>query len=237
MKVTGILHVHTAHSHDGTLTVEEVAALARSRGFSFMLLAEHAGGLGKDDAEAVARDCRRASGPRFLAVPGFEMVTEEGYHVLGYGIAGFRQGLPSRATCEFIRMQGGIAVLAHPVRCPGPVDVSVFDGVEFWNALHDDRRPLNLRAFSVARGARRRVFAFPGLDMHNRHQFPSLGVRLDVPRLSQEDIIGQLRAGRFETPFPLRPIPSSGPGALQCLLAVLLKGRRALGKQYSLRFR
>lgn len=76
------LHVHTRHS-DGSLTVEEVLALARERGMRAIAVADH------DTVDGV--ETAVELGPRFgvVVLPAVEVsVTERTYeyHVLGYGI-------------------------------------------------------------------------------------------------------------------------------------------------------
>ncbi len=76
------LHIHTQHS-DGSLTVEEVLALARERGLRAIAVSDHDTVAGVEEAVELA--------PRHgvEVVPAVEIsVTERSheYHVLGYGI-------------------------------------------------------------------------------------------------------------------------------------------------------
>lgn len=93
------LHVHTRHS-DGSLTVEEVLALARERGMRVIAVSDH------DTVDGVAAAVEL--GPRFgvEVLPAVEVsVTERTfeYHVLGYGID------PRNAELEALLARGRAA--------------------------------------------------------------------------------------------------------------------------------
>ncbi len=104
------LHVHTRHS-DGSLTVEEVLALARERGMRAIAVSDHDTVAGVEAAVELA--------PRYgvEVLSAVEVsVTERSheYHVLGYGIDPREPGLPALlARCRDARKATEGALVAN----------------------------------------------------------------------------------------------------------------------------
>ena len=97
------LHIHSARSHDGRMTVEEIAARARDLGLDAVAVCDH---------DVVYTGPKEVGG--VLIVPGVELSTEHG-HLLGLFVddpAVRHTVFPE--TVRAVRGAGGLAVLAHP---------------------------------------------------------------------------------------------------------------------------
>lgn len=100
------LHLHTAYSRDGYISIEEAFRRSRAVGLDGFALTDH------DTIEGV----KRAVGLRgdLLLIPGLEVTADRG-HILALNISELvppKLSIPE--TVERIREQGGIAILAHP---------------------------------------------------------------------------------------------------------------------------
>lgn len=103
-------HVHSRHSKDGKGTVLELAEAASSAGLHGFVLTDHDAVAGHAEIEAA----QHATGIRIL--PGIEVTSAEG-HVLAYGVTEpIPKGKSLERTTAAIEAQGGVAVLAHPLR-------------------------------------------------------------------------------------------------------------------------
>ncbi len=107
------LHVHSDNSHDGRSGLDELAAAAKKRGLDAFAVTDH-------NVFTLSEPETRCG---VLLLPGCEVSTAEGHHVLAlfcrepFDVLAMREGktLPSAAAVtEAIRAHGGVAVLAHP---------------------------------------------------------------------------------------------------------------------------
>ena len=124
------LHVHSARSPDGIMSLDEIAALEKARGLHGAAVCDH--------------DLALIDPPRFqdfLLIPGIEVSTQFG-HLLGLFVTGPVETRDFFAAVELIRAQGGLAVLAHPFEHSrdgarlAPA-VPLLDGIEVWNSRAD----------------------------------------------------------------------------------------------------
>jgi hypothetical protein len=105
------LHVHSIHSPDSRLTLDEIAARLPYVGLKGFAITDH-------NSVAAHRELPglRDRFPVLLIVPGVEVSTREG-HVLVYGISELPPARrPIDETLEWVKSRGGISVLAHPFR-------------------------------------------------------------------------------------------------------------------------
>ena len=65
-----LLHAHTTYSHDGRLSPQELAALARSKGFDAVLVSDHYEDLDEDSYGRLDRECEAVD--TCMLVPGYE---------------------------------------------------------------------------------------------------------------------------------------------------------------------
>jgi len=169
------LHVHSAASPDGRMTLEEIVSAARDAGLSGVAVCDH---------DAVLTDA--AEFPDVAVIPGCEFSTEYG-HLLGLFLNEPIPKLSFPATVAAIREQGGLAVLAHPfehTRDGARLTeiVPLLDGVEVWNGRAERKiRDANRRAmdFAAAHGLRQ----FAGSDAHLPEEIGNGAVTLEAGSL------------------------------------------------------
>ncbi len=107
------LHVHSRHSPDSRLTLDEIAGRLPYVGLRGFAITDHNSVAAHRELPAL-----RERFPGVLVVPGIEVTTREG-HLLVYGVAEAPRPRRSVAeTLDWVRQRGGIGVLAHPFRFP-----------------------------------------------------------------------------------------------------------------------
>ena len=105
--VKGAFHVHTNRS-DGSGSVEDVAAAARSAGLDFVIFTDHGNGTRTPDRP------RYLSG--VLCLDGLEISTRGGHYIA----VGLREAAPyplggdAEGVVADVRRLGGFGVVAHP---------------------------------------------------------------------------------------------------------------------------
>lgn len=180
MKVTLDLHIHSSASHDGRMTLSEIARQAKDAGLSGVAVCDHDVVLTEAPTDA-----------EVLIIPGAEFSTEYG-HLLGLFLTAPIPKLPFAETVEAIHAQGGIAVLAHPFArsCDAerlqPI-TALLDGVEVWNGRAERKiRDANARALAFAQAHRLRQFA--GSDAHLPQEIGNGTVALETASLRLADV-------------------------------------------------
>lgn len=138
-----LLHVHSSYSHDGEPTLKELMDWGRRRGLDAIFLSEHTNDFDEAKMERLVAECAALDHGGCRLVPGLEFPVRGGFHVLAYGIERFDMLVEPSEVVDFIRDQGGVAVLAHPARYggrwPGAEVLSRMHGIEAWNARYDGR--------------------------------------------------------------------------------------------------
>lgn len=105
------LHVHSAHSPDSSLRLEEIVGYLPRTGLRGFALTDHNTVAGHRELALLA-----ARHPEFLLLPGVEVSTLEG-HLLVYGVGELPPiHRPVAETIAWAREHGGTPVLAHPFR-------------------------------------------------------------------------------------------------------------------------
>lgn len=103
------LHIHSVHSGDCSLTVDEILGRSRELGLGAIAIMDHNSFRGA--VEALSLDVEGV-----VVLPGMEITTSSG-HVLAYNISEeVRKGLDVAETIDMIHGVGGIAVAPHPFR-------------------------------------------------------------------------------------------------------------------------
>jgi len=235
--ISGIMHLHTKYSYDGTVSLREVAKTAKKRGFSFLLLTEHSNHF---DAQKMARliaDCRAFSTEEFVIISGLEVDCDFGRHILAIGIKQYiGTGDPARVV-EAIRENGGLAVLAHPAlyqfRSFLP-SAAKLNGVEVWNSRYDGKYAPNPKSFTMLKSLQNenpRIFAYGGQDLHSAKEFDPLCLTLDASTVSERDVLQCLEAGRFKVVRKRTTIDASGEiSSAQRLLFDIVNSGYMLGR-------
>lgn len=199
------LHLHTTYS-DGELTLEELKAHFRMRGFQCLIMSDHAEMIDPERMEEYVARCRALSDDRFCIVPGLEFAYPfEGgsLHLLGYGISQYQREEEPVKMIETIHRLGGVAVLAHPYPPLMPriaLMRGTIDGIELWNTKYNGRLAPALwshRLLKEVRELRPEVLGFYGTDFHWKTQYAGLAVWIEAERLTPASLLTGLRNGRF----------------------------------------
>ena len=180
MKIKLDLHTHSAASHDGRMSVDEIVRLAKARGLNGVAITDH--------------DVTLTDAPQyddFLVIPGCEFSTEYG-HLLGLFLREPIGTLPFAEAVASIHAQGGLAVLAHPFERSRSAEriepiAALLDGVEVWNGRAERKiRDANAlaRQYAEARGLRQ----FAGSDAHVPEEVGNGVISLNVPELTLEAV-------------------------------------------------
>jgi hypothetical protein len=106
--LAGVLHVHSTYS-DGTGTVAEIAAAARSNGLDFLLLTDHDTLAAKDHDEEGWHD-------GVLVLVGEEVSPHRENHYLAFGLEWpiDHAGLSAQQIVNRVDEAGGFGFLSHP---------------------------------------------------------------------------------------------------------------------------
>ena len=102
MEVKLDLHIHSEHSPDGRMALDEIVACARARGLQGVAVCDH------DRALTETWDA-----PDFLLIPGIELSTDRG-HLLGLFVTEQIEAWELDAAIDAVHACGGLAVMAHP---------------------------------------------------------------------------------------------------------------------------
>jgi PHP domain-containing protein len=199
----GVVHVHSAFSHDGHDAIERVRETAIARGVQFVAMSDHAEDFDAERFDALVAQCHAASDGRVLILPGleFRFAGFKGLHLLALGL---RHWIAPRTPDEFAAVAPGVSgltVVAHPglagYAIPPAVSMAV-DAIEVWNAAYNTRYLPDPRAIGIVRDLRRgrpAVVGVAGLDQHDASNDRQTRVVLDHV---SADPLGELRAGRFQ---------------------------------------
>ena len=109
MEVRFDLHIHSEHSPDGRMSLDEIVSCARARGLQGVAVCDH------DRALTETWDA-----PDFLLIPGVELSTDQG-HLLGLFVTEQIEARELGAAIDAVHACGGLAV---PVRLPAPGHLS-----------------------------------------------------------------------------------------------------------------
>jgi predicted metal-dependent phosphoesterase TrpH len=207
------LHNHTlVHSDDSLLRPEDLVRRAKQLGLDAVCITEHDRPW---DPEELANLSKALDFPIF---PGMEINTEEG-HVLVFGLDRYVFGMHRLSFVrKMVEEAGGAMVLAHPYRrqlppidgSGTPVDYYVekfadrphydfVDALEVFNGRGIPRE----NEFSYKMALRRRLPGAAGSDAHRIEDVATCATRFEKRITSLEELIAELRAGRY-SPVILR---------------------------------
>jgi hypothetical protein len=201
--MTGVVHVHSDYSHDGSDTLERIRDLAAMRGVRFVGMSDHAEDFDAARFETFAAHCHAASDARVTLIPGleFRFAGFRGLHLIALGL---RHWIEPRTPGEFAVVAPaacGLTIVAHPglaaYRVPPDV-VDTIDAIEVWNAAYNTRYLPDPRALALlrkVRGPRPAIVGVAGLDQHDAANDRETRVILDDAGAA--DPLAELRAGRF----------------------------------------
>ena len=134
MEVKLDLHIHSAHSPDGRMSLDEIVSCARARGLQGVAVCDH------DRALTETWDA-----PDFLLIPGIELSTDQG-HLLGLFVTEQIDARELGAAIDAVHACGGLAVMAHPFERSSDSQrldayLDRLDGIEVWNGRADRKNP------------------------------------------------------------------------------------------------
>lgn len=138
----GAIHIHTAYS-DGSGTMDEIVAAAKTAGLDYIIISDH-------DTLQAKRDGWEGYHDGVLIVAGVEIEPGTRTHLLGLGIdsiEGFEH-MTGAECLERVKGRNGFSFLAHPEgafrrnlgldlegwQCWGHPD---YAGIELWSFMHD----------------------------------------------------------------------------------------------------
>jgi hypothetical protein len=199
----GIVHVHSAWSHDGRDTLEALHAFAGQRGIAFVGLTDHAEDFDGPTFERFAAECARVSTLEVQLIPGLEyrFAGWSGLHLLALGLRRWIEPQTPSAFAADAPQAAAFTIMAHPVlpRYHLPDDVAAtIDAVEVWNAAYNTRflpDPRALRLLDRVRRTRPEVVGIAGLDQHDARN--DREIRVQLLQTAVADPLAELKAGRF----------------------------------------
>lgn len=188
------LHCHSIHSHDGTLTVAELAELTLVKGLDGLAVVDHDTVTGYREVEQV-----QALHPELVLIRGCEVSTAAG-HMLAYGVTTAPPpNRPLAESLEAVLSQGGVPVLSHPYRLSNGVDESAVrasEGVAFEGANSRSLERFNRQARALARELGRSMTG--GSDTHIARELGLCWTRFTRPVSNEQEALEALRQGWME---------------------------------------
>ena len=190
--LAGDCHAHTVHS-DGSLTIDELAALAVGRGLDFLWVTDHNTTSHHPFlAEAGARQ-------GIALLPGQEVTTADG-HANAFGDLGwvdFRR--PGGQWAQDVAARGGLLSINHPVsgdcawRHPGVAGSPPAPAAEVWHSSWSDLGDGSSLAWWTAAGS---PIPLGGSDFHHLGSQAVPGTPTTWVACADGDVLGGMLAGR-----------------------------------------
>lgn len=194
MKLKLDLHLHTSHSYDCDLSLDQIEEKCLEIGLDGYAVTDH------DSIEGVSEALNRKNG--LTVIPGLE-VSAKGAHVLGLGISEIisdNQGILK--TVDDIHEKGGLAVLAHPYGLPKSwvnihkVKDAGFDAIETSNSSQIPYKIIHNLNNRLAE-----KLQLPKTGGSDSHVIDTIGrsytvIDTDTPTVN--DILNSIKKGRCE---------------------------------------
>jgi hypothetical protein len=199
----GVIHVHSAWSHDSKDSLASLREFALARELRFVGLTDHAEDFDEGRFAAYRAECEGLSDAAVTLIPGLEFRFEgyTGLHLLALGLTTWIQPAKPAEFIELTRGVAGLTIAAHPVlfKYQMPDEVrSGIDAIEVWNAKYNTRYlpdPRAIRLLHEARRTRPEIVGTVGLDQHDAANDRRTRVVIDA---AAADPLAELRAGRFQ---------------------------------------
>lgn len=202
------LHTHTRPlSWDSYLTPDDLVERSRAAGLDGICLSEH--DYLWDPAEVTALAKRH----NYLVLPAIEINTDDG-HILVYGIDKYVYGMHrSSELARHVEEAHGAMVAAHPYRRQMPWYMD--NERDYQEALHrasknpayaycaaleklNGRGTTKENQFSAALCEFMKMPGTAGTDSHSRSDIGRVATQFERDIRSVEDLIAELKAGRFD---------------------------------------
>ena len=152
------LHIHSEHSPDGRMSLQEIVGRCKAAGLNGCAVCDH---------DRVLQE--NYSDPAFLLIPGTEVSTRFG-HLLGLFVSQEIGTKDFYEAVDLIHAQGGIAVLAHPFEHNAessriePI-AHLLDGIEVQNS-RAERKISSANTLAANFAAKHHLRRFAGSDAH-----------------------------------------------------------------------
>jgi hypothetical protein len=198
----GAIHLHTTFSHDGVLTLPELASFLRGKGYDFLAITEHSQDMTGDKLALLERQSAELSGDTFLIIPGIEFNCTGTIHILGLGVTQLCASDDPSQVIDHVHACHGLAVLAHPSNKDYPIDVAwvkKLDGCEIWNNRHGKWLPQMhaVRKFGELSRCAPGLKAFAGLDLHGPKGYSHVAMVVRANSMTRDAVFEALRAGEY----------------------------------------
>jgi len=196
---------HTDLSHDGTMSIEQLAAFLKSKGYNFIAITEHSYDVDNRAMQYLAEKAVSLSSDDFTIIPGIEFRCHDDIDIMGFGVIQLCQHESPHKVIEHIHDCSGVAVWAHPSFRDYPFErqwLEKLDGAEIWNQIHDSRfipHNRSIKRFNNLIECNSNLKAFCGLDMHTKNNFFFISTIVSVHNNDQMEILAALKAGSFKT--------------------------------------
>jgi PHP domain-containing protein len=229
----GIVHVHSAYSHDSPDSLTRLRDTALARGIRFIGLTDHAEDLDQARFAAMVAECAALSDERVRLIPGleFRFAGFRGLHLLALGLSRWIAHPASPdAFIDGVRGVAALTIAAHPVLFDYALPPSVrggIDAIEVWNAKYNTRYLPDPRAIRLLHGIRRlrpAIVGTAGLDQHDASN--DRRARVVVAARDLSDPLSAIRAGRFTNTGLTMSFDSSA--SVSPLGLMMLEGGRAI---------
>ena len=198
------LHTHTKPlSDDSFLELSELIDRAKQSGLDAICLTEHDWFWDEDELVKLSKE------HDFLLLPGVEINTEEG-HLLVFGLEEYKFGMHrTRFIRQILDRVGGFIILAHPYRRQLHEEDDIQTTAEqysrktffrFMDAIEalSGRGTERQNQFSQELCRRLNLKGVGGSDAHQITDIPSYATCFERKIRNVEELIGELKAGRFK---------------------------------------
>ncbi|MCK4327303.1 MAG: CehA/McbA family metallohydrolase [Candidatus Diapherotrites archaeon] len=178
------LHVHSVHSADSLMTVQDIIGRIKELGFAGFALTDHNSVAGNKEAAKLAKEAG------LVFIPGIEVSTQDG-HLLGLGATKIIKAyMPAEKTVKEIHRQKGLAIAAHPYDYTrhGMGDKWREIGVDGIEAINGKSFVGNSKAKKVAKELG--VTVTGGSDAHTKAEMGSAWTECG------KDVFGDIRKGK-----------------------------------------
>ena len=207
------LHNHTSkYSDDSLLAPEHLIEVAKKAGLDGIAVTEHDFFWDHDELVDIGKRMD------FLVIPGVEINTDEG-HLLVFGLDHYVFGMHKTWFLkDLVDKSGGAMLAAHPYRRRFRPEfknaeeyermlqkastnsmLAIVEGAEVNNGRGSEQE----NAFATELCRRLNLKGVATSDSHQTHDIAKNGTRFELRISGLEDLITELKAGRFQ-PEPLR---------------------------------
>ncbi len=192
------LHIHSNHSNDSSLAVDDILKQAVKKGLDGITICDH------NTVEGSLLGIRRSRELNLplLVLPGMEITTTEGHLI----VLGVRENIPSNLslleTIRLTRQRGGVAIAAHPFKRVGAgYDAKYADAVETFNSRCIFGE--NTKAKKMAQESGK-----PQVGGSDSHILSTIGLGFtDIDAESNEEsVLSAIREGRTRSSGRIIPI-------------------------------